>query len=329
VTTLVTGGAGYIGSHTVRHLRAIGRDVVVLDSLELGHAESLLGAPLVVGDIADRELVEATIRDHGVDSIVHFAAYKSVEESMRDPWRYVDNNVSRSAALIDTAASAGVERFVFSSSCSVYGTVGELPVSEQAAIAPESVYAETKASTERLLHWYGELRGLRSLSLRYFNAAGAADDAAIGEDWSQSANLVPLVMKAALGIIPHVRVFGTDYPTPDGTAVRDYIHVDDLAVAHGRALEALEGGVATTAVNVGTGVGSSVWEVLAAVRDVTGEEVPHVIEPRRAGDPVALYSDTRRAEELLGWRATRDLHDIVRTALAWHRRAVVRDGNGG
>jgi UDP-glucose-4-epimerase GalE len=326
VTTLVTGGAGYIGSHTVRHLRSIGRAVVVLDNLELGHADSLLGAPLVVGDIADRELVVATIRDHGVDSIVHFAAYKSVEESMRDPWRYIDNNISRSATLIDTAAAAGVERFVFSSSCSVYGTVTDLPVSEQAAIAPESVYAETKASTERLLRWYGEIRGLRSLSLRYFNAAGAADDAAIGEDWAHSANLIPLVMKAVLGVIPHVRVFGTDYPTPDGTAIRDYIHVDDLAVAHARALDHLELGGATTAINVGTGVGSSVWEVLAAVRDVTGHEVPHVIESRRLGDPVALYSDHRRADELLDWRATRDLHHIVRTAYEWHRRTLVGEG---
>jgi UDP-glucose-4-epimerase GalE len=322
MTTLVTGGAGYIGSHTVRRLRAAGRDVVVLDTFELSDVEALLGAPYVVGDIADRDLVASVLREHHVDAIVHFAAYKSVAESMRDPRRYFDNNVAGSAALIDTASEAGITAFVFSSSCSVYGSVECPPVSEDAPIRPESVYAETKAITERTLRWYGELRGLRSISLRYFNAAGAALDGAIGEDWSHSTNLIPLVMKAVLGVIPHVRVFGTDYPTADGTAVRDYIHVEDLAEAHLLALEHLEGGGATTAVNLGRGVGSSVWEVIAAVEAITGRRVPSLIEPRRFGDPVALYADNRRACDLLQWRAEHGLEAIVGSAYEWHSRHV-------
>ncbi|HLH46034.1 MAG TPA: UDP-glucose 4-epimerase GalE [Acidimicrobiales bacterium] len=317
MAVLVTGGAGYIGSHTVRLFRQRGRDVVVLDSLEYGHRAAVDGVPLVEADIADREAVRAVIEDFSVDAIVHFAAYKAAGESMEQPGRYFRNNVAGTNALVDAAADAGVERLVFSSTCAVYGTPATTPVGEDAPVDPESPYGESKALVERMLHWYDRCRGVRSVSLRYFNAAGAWPDGSIGEDWSAALNLVPRVMRALLRG-ERLRVFGTDYPTTDGTAVRDYIHVVDLADAHLRALELLEVGGATTAVNVGTGVGSSVLQVLAAAEAVAGRPVPHDVAPRRPGDPVAVYSDNRLAAELLGWQARHGLDDIVASAWAWH-----------
>jgi UDP-glucose-4-epimerase GalE len=321
-TILVTGGAGYIGSHTVRALRDIGREVVVLDSLELGNADAVLGAPLVVGDIADHQLVRSTIDDFGVTDVVHFAAYKSVGESMESPGKYWRNNVAGTIELLESCREAGVERFVFSSSCSVYGTPDRVPVTEDAAIAPESVYAETKATVERILRWYGETTGLRSMSLRYFNAAGASADGRIGEDWDFSINLIPLAMKAVLLDGHRLSVFGADYDTPDGTCIRDYIHVDDLADAHVKALDFLAAGGATGAVNVGTGVGSSVFDVIRATEAAAGRAVPHDVVARRPGDPVSTFADPTRARELLGWQATRGLDEIVRSAYAWHRSQI-------
>ncbi len=318
MTVLVTGGAGYIGSHTVRALTAAGRDVVVLDSLELSTADSVIGAPLVVGDIHDADVVERVCRDHGVDSLVHFAAYKSVGESMERPARYWHNNVDGTVTLIEAVLRAGVHDVVFSSSCSVYGTPPAVPVVETAPIAPESVYAETKATVERVLRWYEVTNGLRSMSLRYFNAAGASFDGLIGEDWTYSVNLVPLVMKAVLGAGPPVQVFGSDYPTPDGTCIRDYIHVDDLAAAHVKALDHLDAGGPSGAVNVGTGVGSSVLEVIRATESVAARPVPHEITARRAGDPVATFADPTTSRDLLGWEARHGLTEIVETAYRWH-----------
>lgn len=315
---LVTGGAGYIGSHTVRQLVEAGRRVVVLDSLEFGHANAVVDAELVQGDIADEALVREVCRTHRVSQVVHFAAYKSVGESMALPARYWLNNVAGTVHLVDAMLAEGVDQIVFSSSCSVYGTPASVPVDESAAIHPESIYAETKAMSEKVLGWYGISHGLRSVSLRYFNAAGASADARIGEDWASSANLVPLVMKAALGQGPPVQIFGTDYPTPDGTGIRDYIHVDDLARAHILSLEHLARGGDTVALNVGTGTGSSVLDVIAATERVSGVDVPKVVSPRRAGDPVSSYADARRTREVLGWEATRDLDDIIRSAWAWH-----------
>jgi UDP-glucose-4-epimerase GalE len=317
MSVLVTGGAGYIGSHTVRALREAGRPVVVLDSMEYGREDAVIDAPLVVGDIHDGALVEQVCADHGVTALVHFAAYKSVGESMQDPTRYWTNNVAGTVALVDAAMRQGVRDVVFSSSCSVYGTPAEVPVVESAPIAPESVYAESKATVERILHWYGVTGGLRYVSLRYFNAAGASFDGRIGEDWTFSVNLIPLVMKAVLLGEP-VRVFGTDYPTPDGTAIRDYIHVVDLADAHVAALGYLADGGANTAVNLGTGVGSSVLEVITAAEAVAGTPVPRELTPRRAGDPIAVFADPTQAEKLLGWRARYGLQEIVETAYRWH-----------
>jgi UDP-glucose 4-epimerase len=317
-TTLVTGGAGYIGSHTVRAMRSAGREVVVLDTLELGIAEAVIDAPLVVGDIADEALVEQVCRDHGVDTIVHFAAYKNVGESMQLPSKYFHNNVDGSVRLLDAAVRAGVRQFVFSSSCSVYGTPATVPVTESQPIQPESVYAETKAVVERVLHWYGEVHGVRSVSLRYFNAAGASLDARIGEDWQYSLNLIPVAIRALLLGDRTLKVFGSDYPTPDGTCIRDYIHVDDLAGAHIAAIDHLGRGGATTAVNVGTGVGSSVKEVLDAIERVAGRPVPHEYVERRAGDPVTTFADTARSHEVLGWTPKYGLDEIVTTAYRWH-----------
>jgi UDP-glucose-4-epimerase GalE len=318
-TILVTGGAGYIGSHTVRALRAAGQEVVVIDSLELGAADAVIDATLVQGDIADGELVGSVLHDFGVSAVVHFAAYKSVGESMESPGKYWRNNVAGTVELLETCIAAGVEQFVFSSSCSVYGTPAVVPVTEDAAVAPESVYAETKAVVERMLHWYGVTSAMRSVSLRYFNAAGASSDGRIGEDWRYSINLIPLAMKAVLLDDHRLQVFGADYDTPDGTCVRDYIHVDDLADAHLKALEYLAAGGSTVEVNVGTGVGSSVFDVIRATEAVSGRPVPHDVVGRRAGDPVATFADPARARDLLGWTAERGLDEIVRSAYDWHR----------
>jgi UDP-glucose-4-epimerase GalE len=318
MSILVTGGAGYIGSHTVRQLRRRGDEVVVLDSLEFGSREAVADTPLVVGGIADADLVGEIIARHHVDAIVHFAAYKAPGESFEDPGRYFANNVAGTAALLEASYRAGVRRFVFSSTCAVYGTPAEVPVSEAAPIQPESPYGESKAMVERMLNWYDRCLGLRSVSLRYFNAAGAAMDGSLGEDWSVTLNLVPLAMKSLLGQAPPLRVFGTDYPTPDGTAIRDYIHVDDLADAHLRAVDYLTEGGASTSVNLGTGIGSSVREVLAAAEKAAGRPVPAIDSPRRPGDPIALWADNARAQELLGWDARYGLDEIVTSAWQWH-----------
>ena len=318
MAVLVTGGAGYIGSHTVRRLRADGRDVVVLDSLEYGHPQSIPGVPLVTADIADGDAVARACKEYGVTQVVHFAAYKSVGESMEHPTRYWLNNVAGSAKLIDTLLGVGVDQVVFSSSCSVNGTPETMPVSESAPIHPESVYAETKAMVERILQWYDVTDNVRSVSLRYFNAAGASEDGQFGEVWDRSINLIPVVMKATLGYQPAFSVFGRDYPTPDGTCIRDYIHVDDLADAHVKALDYLAGGGRTVALNVGTGVGSSVLDVIRATERLTGRTVPHEMAGRRAGDPVATYADPTLIRATLGWSAQKTLDDIVATAWQWH-----------
>ena len=314
----MTGGAGYIGSHTVRALDRAGRPVVVLDSLELSSAEAVFDVPLVVGEIADEALVEQTCRDHDVDTIVHFAAYKNVGESMQQPSKYFHNNVDGTVRLLDAALRAGVQQIVFSSSCSVYGTPAAVPVDEAQPIHPESVYAETKAIVERVLHWYGVTRGLRSVSLRYFNAAGASFDSVIGEDWTYALNLIPVAIRAMLTGDQVLQVFGDDYATPDGTCIRDYIHVDDLAAAHIAAIDHLDSGGDSTAVNVGTGIGSSVLEVLRGIERIAGRPVPHQIVGRRAGDPVSTFSDPTRSSELLGWKARYGIDEILETAYRWH-----------
>jgi UDP-glucose-4-epimerase GalE len=319
MTVLVTGGAGYIGSHTVRLLASQGRDVVVLDSLELGDKSRLGSVPLFQGDINDERIIEKICRKHDITDVVHFAAYKAVGESMEQPLRYYNNNVAGTIALVRSLLSNGVNRIVFSSSAAVYGNPESVPVTEESALRPESVYAETKSVVERFLSSCDAI-GLRSVSLRYFNAAGASADASIGEDWSMSQNLVPLVMKAILGFSGPLNVFGNDYPTPDGTCIRDYIHVDDLADAHVKALDYLSTGGKSLACNVGTGKGTSVLDVLNVAEQVSGRKVPYNIVGRRSGDPVSVYADPTLIRALLGWKATRDVRDIISSAWNWHER---------
>jgi UDP-glucose 4-epimerase len=318
MTVLVTGGAGYIGCHTVRALRAIGRDVVVLDTLETGHEAALLGVPLVRGNAGDQDLVRSIVRERDVDSIVHFAGYKNAGESMQVPAKYFENNVIATARLLEAIEGTTVRQFVFSGSCSVYGTPAELPVDESSPLQPESPYGQSKLIGEQLLRWHGEVHGLRWMSLRYFNASGASLDAVVGEDMAATRNLVPLVMSAALGRRSAVQVFGTDFPTPDGTAIRDYIHVADLADGHARALEYLEAGGTSGAVNLGTGTGSSVQQVIDLVVEVSGRPVPTEYGARRAGDPAAVWADNSLAVSRLNWSPRYGLRDIIESAWRWH-----------
>ena len=318
MAVLVTGGAGYVGSHTVRRLQGDGRDVVVLDSLEHGHRSAVLGAELVVGDVRDAELVGSLVREHRVDAVIHFAAYKAPGESMVDPGRYFDNNVGATLALLRVLDRAGVSQFVFSSTCAVYGTPERAPVDEDHPLGPESPYGESKRLVEDALGWFDRCRGLRSVRLRYFNAAGASLDGRIGEDWSVTTNLVPLALKATLGEGPALSIYGTDYPTPDGTAIRDYIHVLDLADAHVRALDHLGAGGDSVTLNLGTGRGSSVRMVLDEIGRVAGRPVPAAAAPRRPGDPVAVWADNTRARQTLSWTPRYGLAEIIETAWGWH-----------
>lgn len=315
---LVTGGAGYIGSHTVRELTARGYDVVVLDTLELGNRQSVLNVPFVQGDIRDAESLDRIFQQEKPEGVIHFAAYKAPGESMSEPAKYFRNNVTGTLTLIETMLKHNCNALIFSSSCSIFGTPKQLPVIEDAPFGPESVYGESKLMVETMLRWFDKISGFRSVSLRYFNASGASLDNVIGEDWTRTGNLIPLVMKAALGKSPSAKIFGTDYPTPDGTAVRDYIHVVDLAIAHVQALEYVLRTGKSTAYNLGTGVGSSVKEVVDLTKQISGIDFKVELLPRRPGDPVAIYADNRRARAELEWKTQYNLEDIVRTAWRWH-----------
>jgi UDP-glucose-4-epimerase GalE len=318
VRVLVTGGAGYVGSHTTRALAAAGHDVVVLDTLEHGYRAALPGIDLVVASVADGTLVERLLTERRIEAVLHFAALKVVEESVAAPGRYLDANVGGSFALLAAMERAGVRRFVFSSTCAVYGQPDRSPIDETALTRPENPYGMSKLLVEEALPWLAET-GFRSISLRYFNAAGAELDGSQGEDWAGAANLVPVAIRAAMGLGPPLHVFGTDYPTPDGTAIRDYVHVLDLAEAHIRALEHLAGEGGSATVNLGTGRGSSVREVVDSVERTVGRPVPLVESGRRAGDPATVWADPSRAAALLDWRARYDLDAIVASAVRWHR----------
>jgi len=320
-SVLVTGGAGYIGSHACKALATAGYTPVTYDNLSRGHRHAVRWGPLVEGDIADRAAVASSLRTHQASAVMHFAALAYVGESTGDPALYYRNNVAGTLALLDAMREVGVNRIVFSSSCATYGMPDAVPIRETMAQLPVNPYGETKLAIERVLRWYGPAYGLRSVALRYFNAAGADRGGELGEEHEPETHLIPLVLRAALGAGPPVGVFGTDYPTPDGTAIRDYIHVDDLAAAHVRALEYLAAGGASTAVNLATGNGYSVREIIAAVAKAVRHDVPCREVPRRQGDPPALVADASLAASLLGWRAEcSDLDTIIRTALAWARR---------
>ena len=317
MTTLITGGAGYIGSITARLIRGSGRGVVVLDTLENGHRKAVGDAPFVQGDVADVDLVERVCREHDVDEVVHFAAYKAVGESMSDPARYFHNNVTGSHRLFEALDRCGVQRVVFSSTAGVYGNPDTVPVTESAEPRCESVYAQTKLMIEKTLGWYARNTAMRHVCLRYFNAAGASEDGTLGEDWRHSQNLIPHVMRAALGQA-ELKVFGNDFPTPDGTGVRDYIHVEDLARAHVAALDHLANGGDSITCNVGTGFGTSVMQIIAATERVTGRKVPYEMVGRRPGDPAECWADASLINRTFGWTPERTLDDIISTAWNWH-----------
>jgi UDP-glucose 4-epimerase len=315
---LVTGGAGYIGSHTVRALSERGYDVVVLDTLELGNRAAVEIPSLWVGSITDDKLLDRLFQQEQPDAVIHFAAYKAPGESMQEPTKYFRTNIGGTVSLLDVMVKYDVPSIVFSSSCSIFGNPRQLPVAEDAPKGPESVYGETKLMGETILKWYEATKGIHSSSLRYFNAAGAALDNRIGEDWDHTHNLIPLVMKAALGRIEAITVFGTDYPTPDGTAIRDYIHVVDLADAHIKALEQLVQEKRSTAYNLGTGIGHSVQEVINQSKRISGVDFKVVYGERRPGDPAAVWADCDKAEHELGWKAKYGLNTILETAWNWH-----------
>ena len=318
---LVTGGAGYIGSHTAKALSCAGHEPLVLDNLGHGHPWAVRWGPLIEMDLADRAGLRRVFQSHSIGAVIHFAAFIAVGESVRDPAAYFRNNVVNSMNLLDAMCENGVRRIVFSSTAAVYGNPQAPLIAEDHLQLPVNPYGESKLMVERLLRWYGDAYGLQWSALRYFNAAGADLDGETGELHHPETHLVPLAIAAAHGDLPELQVFGTDYETPDGTAIRDYIHVTDLAAAHLKALERLGEGGASGAWNLGTGQGHSVREVIAAVERVGGKKVPIRLGPRRAGDAPVLVADPSRALRDLGWTPRHStLHEIVETAWAWYRR---------
>jgi UDP-glucose 4-epimerase len=317
---LVTGGAGYIGSHTVRFLAAQGYKVVVLDNLVFGHRDAIVdaGVELVVGDIGDKALISKLFDQYGFGAVVHFAAYAYVGESVTNPLKYYRNNTAEPLALLEVMQEKGCKNFVFSSTCATYGVPESIPIVESNPQNPINPYGRSKLMLEWVLKDCDTAWGLKTVALRYFNASGSSEDGKIGEDHNPETHLIPRVLMAVTGEIPHLDVFGTDYPTPDGTCIRDYIHVNDLASAHAKAIGHLSAGGDSLACNLGTGVGVSVKEIITATEEVTGRQVPVKYSPRRAGDPPQLLADPTFAKENLGWEAEhKDVRDMVRSAWAW------------
>jgi len=321
VKVLVTGAAGYVGSHACKALARRGLQPVGLDNLERAGLRDLPWGPLEVADTRDRGALDAILRRHQPEAVMHFAAYAYVGESVAEPGRYYRNNVLGTLTLLDALREAGVGRFVFSSSCATYGIPQRVPIDEDHPQSPINPYGSSKLMVERILADFDRAHGLQSVALRYFNAAGADPDGEIGECHEPETHAIPLAIRAALGRLQRFQVFGTDYPTPDGSAIRDYVHVSDLADAHVRALEYLVAGGSSTALNLGTGQGHSVLQVVAAVEGETGQRVVLERTARRPGDPAVLVAEAARARATLGWTpAFTDLREIVRTAVAWERR---------
>lgn len=317
---LVTGGAGYIGSHTVYQLQQQGFSVVVVDDLSKGHAASVPAGALHVCSLFERERLAALMRTEKVDAVIHFAAFIAVGESTREPEKYFHNNTGGSISLFSAMADAGVNKLVFSSTAAVYGNPSQIPIPESSTIQAVNPYGESKVMVEKILDWLDISRGLRSIRLRYFNACGANNAAGLGERHDPETHLIPLILKAVISGKP-VTLFGDDYATPDGTCVRDYVHVDDLASAHIAAVNHLLGGGATGAYNAGTGRGYSVKEVVAAVEKVTGQKVPFLMGPRREGDPDQLVADSSRLRQTLGWKPRFDtIESIIESAWVFEKQ---------
>jgi UDP-arabinose 4-epimerase len=321
MNVLVTGGAGYIGSHTAKALAMAGHRPVVFDNFEKGHREAVRWGPLVEGDLADRGRILAALREHRIEGAIHFAAYIAVGESMSQPERYFRNNVCNTLNLLGAMEEAGVKRIVFSSTAAVYGMPEKTPIPEDHPKAPVNAYGESKWMVEKMIEWFSQIHGFASARLRYFNAAGADPDGETGEDHEPETHLIPLALAAAAGDVPALQLFGTDYPTRDGTAIRDYIHVSDLADAHVRALAHIARTGEQLVLNLGTGEGHTVREVIDAAAKVTGLPVPYVERPRREGDPVALVADSGAARRALQWTPRHSsLEEILGTAWNWYRR---------
>jgi UDP-glucose-4-epimerase GalE len=316
---LVTGGAGYIGSHAVRLFLARGHDVWVYDNLSKGHRKAVPAERLIVADLEELQRLDQALVEHRVEAVVHYAAWSYVGESVQDPAKYYRNNLVNTLGLMDCLRRHGVKRFVFSSTCATYGVPQKVPISEEEPQKPINPYGAGKLAVERALADFAAAYGWGYAALRYFNAAGASPDGALGEDHTPETHLIPIVLQAALGQRPHVEVYGTDYPTPDGTCVRDYVHVDDLAEAHLLALERLEPGKGLC-LNLGTGKGYSVREVIRTAEEATGKKVAVKEGPRRPGDPPVLVAAAERGQRELGWRPRyAELRPIIETAWNWHR----------
>ena len=321
MNVLVTGGAGYIGSHTAKVLARAGHHPVVLDNLSTGHASNVRWGPLVQADLADTSAIREVLRDQKIEAVIHFAASALVGESISRPLAYFQNNLGGTLSLLDAMMSAGVDRLVFSSSCATYGIPTQIPIPESHPQAPINPYGESKLAGEKVFKWMGQAGQLRWVALRYFNAAGADPEGELGEEHDPETHLIPLAIGAALGQRQHLELFGFDYPTADGTAVRDYIHVVDLAIGHLRALEYLSAGKESLAVNLGTGNGTSVRDVVSMVEKVSGRAVPRKECPRRAGDPPVLVASNELARRVFGWEPSlSNLQIVVETAWQWHSR---------
>ncbi|MFI4876351.1 MAG: UDP-glucose 4-epimerase GalE [Blastopirellula sp. JB062] len=318
MNVLVTGGAGYVGSHTARLLSRQGHEVWIYDNLSQGHRAAAPADRLIVGDLHESERLTSLMRELKIEAVMHFAASALVGESVTDPAKYYRNNVVATLSLLDAMRAADVRRIVFSSTCATYGKPERMPITESTPQSPVNPYGFTKLCIEHALADYGQAYDFGYAALRYFNASGASPDGDIGEDHDPESHLIPIVLQVALGHREAISIFGDDYPTPDGTCIRDYIHVDDLATAHLAAMRKLEPGAAFK-LNLGTGQGVSVREVIQACRDVTGRDIPEKIAPRRPGDPPELVADPSLASERLGWRAQYlDIRETVKTAWAWH-----------
>lgn len=317
---LVTGGAGYIGSHTVRALQKEGHTPIIVDNFSRGHRDSVPTDELCIEmDIADSTLVEV-MKEHEIEGVMHFAAHSQVGESMVNPSIYYDNNVVGSYRLIESARQAGVKHFVFSSTAAVYGEPEIVPIKEDAKLEPTNVYGRTKLMIEQMLSDYSKIYGMTYVALRYFNAAGADPSGEIGEDHTPETHLIPLVLDAALGKRPHITVFGTDYPTEDGTCVRDYIHVNDLASAHVLAMNYLHDGGESTVFNLGSGNGFSVKAIIETAKEVTGIDIPVEYGDRRAGDPGTLIASSDKIKSVLGWNPVfSNVKDVLKDAWGWHQ----------
>jgi UDP-glucose-4-epimerase GalE len=317
---LVVGGAGYIGSHMAKHLSTKGYVPVVLDNLVRGSQQAAKYGPFYRGSMNDEGLLEKIFSDYPIAAVMHFAAFCYVGESMKHPARYYQNNVANTLALLEAMAERDINNFIFSSSCSIYGEPLETPITEDHPRQPISPYGKSKLMVEEILHDFGQAYGLESVCLRYFNAAGADPDGELGEDHDPETHLIPLVLKTALDQRPEVHIFGNDYPTPDGTCIRDYIHVEDLAQAHLLALERLLTGLPGGQYNLGNAKGYSVKQVIDIARSVTGKEIPAKVVERRPGDPAVLISSSEKAMKDLGWKPEYpNLETIMETAWAWHK----------